>query len=350
MLLALSVIEDSEATDADERHVSLTRVLAEHEAAGASGIVRITLDGELLFESGFGSASCDADEPVSPNHLFMIGSITKEFTQLLAYVLEDKGVLSFDDRVDAHLLEFDGPIGAVTIRQLVDHTGRVPDLIDRNGQPVPYSVEYDYESVSREEMIARAEKAQLIEASDGEDVYSNLGYQLLAAIYESATGASYSDLLQRYVFNPAGMTDMGFWFDDGEPRVFANGCLAGGTHWGNPIDDEMWDAAGPSWNLVGAGGLLSTAESLGMFFDGLAAGLYFETPEQLERYKADRMVFSERRGQLVMGPAGSNGIFNAAAFWTDTDRFNVVLMTNRADHPAEGDLIRDVVRAVGDLR
>ena len=44
-----------------------------------------------------------------------------------------------------------------------------------------------------------------------------------------------------------------------------------------------------------------------------------------------------------MGPAGSNGIFNAVAFWTDSDRFAVILMTNRADHAAEGGLVQDIV-------
>ena len=54
------------------------------------------------------------------------------------------------------------------------------------------------------------------------------------------------------------------------------------------------------------------------------------------------MVESDKRGQRIMGSAGSNGIFNAVGYWADRDRFNLVLITNRADHPAEGELLREL--------
>ena len=97
---------------------------------------------------------------------------------------------------------------------------------------------------------------------------------------------------------------------------------------------------------MGAGGLLSTAESLASFFDGIRDGVYFDSLEQAEKYKADRMVYSESLGQQIMGPAGSNGIFNAVAFWAEQSDFSLVLMTNRADHPAEGGLFRDILDKV----
>ena len=76
-----------------------------------------------------------------------------------------------------------------------------------------------------------------------------------------------------------------FWFEDAADRDFADGCRSGGEHWGNPIDDRMWGETGPSWNLIGAGGLLSTAASLGKFFEGIGANVYFESSEQAEKYK-----------------------------------------------------------------
>ncbi len=328
----------------DERIVLLRERLSAVAAEGASGVLRVSYRGDLLFESGYGSASCVLDEPVTSAHVFMIGSITKEFTRVLAYVLEEDGVLSLDDTVADHLSDFKGPIGGVTLRQLLDHTGGLPDLIDERGQAVPYTVEYDYAPVARDELIARANVAELIFEPGRNEAYSNLGYQLLAAIYEVAAGERFADLLRRHVYEPAGMRDTDFWFADEITRPYADGCRANDVHWGNPVDDAMWSESGPSWNLIGAGGLLSTASSLAAFFEGIGVGAYFDSPEQAEKYKAQRMVFSKSRRQRVMGPAGSNGIFNAVAYWADDDRFSVVLMTNRADHPAEGGLFRDVVR------
>jgi CubicO group peptidase (beta-lactamase class C family) len=245
--------------------------------------------------------------------------------------------------VSDYLPEFRGEIGKVQLGQLLHHTGGLPDLINEVGQPVQYSVGYDYIHVDRDELLERAELAKLIFEPNEREEYSNLGFQLLAAVYEVVTGESYQSLLQQHIFEPAGMTDTGFWFDDGVKRQFVDGCRAGNSHWGNPIDDAMWDSTGPSWNLIGAGGLLSTAASLGLFFEGVGDGVYFQSPAQSEKYKDDRMVYSDSRKQRVMGPAGSNGIFNAVAFWADRSRFNIVLMTNRADHQAENKIFRDII-------
>ena len=336
---------DTAVPGTDARITEVTEHLTAAAGDGASGVVRITHGDKLLLESAFGSASCGEQEEVTREHVFMIGSITKEFTRVLGFVLEEKGLISFTDTVAEALPGFEGPIGQVTAQQLMDHTGGLPDIIDMNGRPIAYTVEYDYEPVSRDELVARAKLAELITRPGQAEQYSNLGYQLLAAIYEVATGESYPKLLRRYVFGPAGIKGAGFWFPDADERPFADGCRPDDEHWGNPIDDEMWGESGPSWNLMGAGGLLSTAESLGRFFEGIAGGVYFDNPEQLEKYKSSRMTYSRTRKQRVMGPAGSNGIFNAVAFWADADRFNVILMTNRADHPAEGELIRGVLRA-----
>ncbi|MDH3944479.1 MAG: beta-lactamase family protein [Anaerolineae bacterium] len=335
--------DEQAVTNLDAAVTSVSELLALASREGASGVLRIAFGGSVLLESGFGSSSCSENEEVTAEHIFMIGSITKEFTRLLGFVLEEKGAISLDDTVSEALPGFRGPIGRVTLRQLMDHTGGLPDIIDRGGQPIEYKVEYDYQPVTRDELIARAELVQLVAAPGGDRQYSNLGYQLLAAIYEVATSMTYPDLLRRHVYSVANMKDTDFWFQGSELKSFADGCRENDEYWGNPINEGMWGESGPSWNLIGAGGLLSTADSLGRFFDGIGSGAYFDDPEQLEKYKSSRMVFSKRRQQLIMGPAGSNGIFYAVAFWADADRFSVILMTNRADHPAEGGLIQDIL-------
>ena len=344
-LLASTVVSSAADSASEEQMVTrVTERLAAAEGEGASGILRITRNGAVLFESGFGSASCDSLEDITPAHLFMIGSITKEMTKVLGFVLEERGLLSFDKTVSDYLPGFGGQVGKVSVDRLLHHTGGVPDLIDEAGRPVPYSIDYDYMPVARDELLERAERARLVFEPGEREEYSNLGYQLLAAIYEEITGETFQALLQRYIFEPAGMEDTGYWFEDAADRHFVDGCRAGDVHWGNPIEDSMWDSSGPSWNLIGAGGLLSTAGSLGRFFEGIGDGVYFQSTSQSERFKDDRMVYSETREQRVMGSAGSNGIFNAAAFWAERSRFNVILITNRADHQGEARLFRDIVR------
>ncbi len=350
-LLALAV-PAADAVPADEPAAfpleDVDGLLEAWEGKGASGVVYISRDGSTLYEKGFGSASCDAAEAVTPDHVFMIGSITKVLTGLLAYVLAERGVLDLSDPVGRYLPSLaagvGGELGAVTLQQLIDHTGGLPDLIDSQGRPVPYRVEYDYEPVSRDELVARASRAKLEFEPGSQTRYSNLGYQLLAAIFEVASGRSYEELLRQHVYEPAGMDATDFTFADARAMVFADGCLPGGRRWGNPVDDGMWGAEGPSWNLKGAGGLLSTARSLARLFDGIGDSVYFESQPAGEAYRSARLRYSERRHQNVMGPAGSNGIFNAVAVWLDGDRTSFVLLTNRADHQAENGMLRELLQ------
>ncbi len=322
----------------------LDRLLENWTDAGASGIIYISRDSSTLYEKGFGSASCDGAEPVTAEHHFMIGSITKELTRLLGYVLAERGVLDLSHPVRRYLPELESDVGTVSLQQLIDHSSGLPDLIDARGRPVAYRVESDYEPVSRAELVARAARTELEYEPGSKSEYSNLGYQLLAAVYEIASGRSFEELLRLYIFEPASMEATGFTFEDAPAREFADGCLIDGTHWGNPIDDRMWGAEGPSWNLKGAGGLLSTAGSLARFFEGIGNGVYFESEAGSEAYRSARLQHSERRGQGVMGPAGSNGIFNAVAVWLDGDRMSFVLFTNRARHQAENGMLREVLR------
>lgn len=345
MAAVLAAVAQARADDG-QLTGQLEELLAVAAADGASGVLRIAQDGEVLFESGYGSASCDGQTPIRADHVFMIGSITKEFTRLLGYVLEERGMLSRDDQLGDWLPGFDDPLAQVTLQQVIDHTAGLPDLIDETGAPVGYSIEYDYLPVSRDELMARAQRVRPIHEPGTREEYSNLGYQLLAAIYEVATKETYPDLLRQYVYEPASMTATDFWFENRSPERFVDGCLSGDVRWGNPVADKMWGESGPSWNLIGAGGLLSTAASLGKFFEGIGEGVYFSSEEQSARYKTERMVFSERRQQLVMATAGSNGIFNAVAVWRDGDRVSIVLFSNRADHAGERQLIRQVAGIV----
>jgi len=329
-------------------HIAERLLVAENE--GASGFLYITQGEEVLYESGFGSASCSRIEEITPSHLFMIGSITKVLTGVLGFVLEEKRYLSFDKTVGDYLPGFHGDIGKVKIRQLLHHTGGLPDMIDALGQPVTdtYTIDFDYTPVNRDELIDRVELAKLRFEPGEKREYSNLGFQILAAIYEVVTGKSYQTLLQQYIFEPTGMTNTGYWFDDNVKRQFADGCQSGGSHWGNPIDESMWDSTGPSWNLIGAGGLLSTAESLGLFFQGIGDGVYFESATQSERYKDDRMGYLEKYEQRAVGMGGTNNIFSSIAFWADRSKFNFILMTNRTDHPAGGQLYQDLLQIFPD--
>lgn len=326
---------------------SLESYFTQIEREGAAGVVLVAVGDDARYRRGFGSAECDGEPAMTADHLVMMGSITKELTQLLTYVLAEEEKLAFDDPIGKYFPRLPERVAAITVRQVVDHTAGLPDLVDADGHPVPYTVEYDYIPVSRDEMIARAGKTELLFEPGEREEYSNLGYNLLGALLEIAGGETYEELLATRIFEPAGMAHTGYFFPDWAELPFADGCRRG-ARWGSPLVDGMWGEGGPSWNLKAAGGLLTTVDDLARWLGALGASRFLG-PEMHRKYLDERLVHSKLFDQRVMGPAGSNGIFNAVAYWAESSDLRVVVVTTRSDFQAERERIaRTVIRSAAE--
>ncbi len=279
------------ALPGDPVNEALDAYIDEIETEGAAGVVLVAQGDETRFRRGFGHADCAGKTPMTADHLVMMGSITKEFTQLLTYVLVQEDALAFQDPIGRYLKGLPPKMAAITVEQLLSHSAGLPDLIDERGRAVPYTVEYDYIRMSRVQLIERSAKAELIFAPGSREVYSNLGYNLLGGVLEIASGESYEELLASRIFDKAGMTETGYWYTDGRQRSFAQGCRQGGKRWGSPLLDGMWGPDGASWNLKAAGGLLTTVDDLVLWLGGLGDGRFLG-PEMQRRYLDERLVVS----------------------------------------------------------
>jgi CubicO group peptidase (beta-lactamase class C family) len=88
-----------------------------------------------------------------------------------------------------------------------------------------------------------------------------VGYSLLAAIIEEASGMSYEQFLAAELFAPAGMGDTGYVLPEWKPDRVAVEYDARGEPKDKPFD-RPWAEDGPYWNLRGNGGLLSTPRDM----------------------------------------------------------------------------------------
>ena len=119
----------------------------------------------------------------------------------------------------------------------------------------------DYERQTRGSMLAGALESELQARPGAEYAYSNVGYSVLAAIVEKASGIGYEEFLAKHLFAPAGMTQTGYVLPDWEPGQVAVEYDRQGRPHGRPLD-HPWASDGPYWNLRGNGGLLSTARDM----------------------------------------------------------------------------------------
>ncbi|WP_243056570.1 serine hydrolase [Nocardioides sp. SR21] len=210
--------------------------------AGSSGSFVTAVDGEIVTCEGWGGNDCDT--------VYDIGSVTKQFTAAAIVTLQSMGRLDVHDRIGRHLDGVPRDKRAITVEQLLTHTS---GLVGSLGG--------DYEPLSRDDLLREAFASELRSEPGSRYFYSNVGYSLLAAIIETASGEGYEQFLARHLFEPAGMTSTGYVLPDWDAADVAVEYDARGRTQGTPLD-HRWAADGPYWNLRGNGGILSTARDM----------------------------------------------------------------------------------------
>jgi CubicO group peptidase (beta-lactamase class C family) len=180
---------------------------------GAVGIFR---KGEVLHRKCYGFANLSTRAEIHPQSPFRLASLTKPFVAMAIMILEERGLLKYDDRITEYLPGFSTDRQAqITVRHLLTHTSGVADyeelfleagVIDAK---YPASSErgpsgYEPQLLETVELIAQ----QPLRFAPGDDwEYSNSGYVLLASIAERVSGVPLALFLREEVFEPLGMLD-----------------------------------------------------------------------------------------------------------------------------------------------
>jgi CubicO group peptidase (beta-lactamase class C family) len=166
--------------------------------------VGIMSEGKLIFASNHGFGNLETRTPVTPDTVFRIASVTKQFTAASILLLSERRQLSLDDRLSKFLPAFPNA-HRVTIRQLLNHTAGLKDYA---GVP-EYWMSRSLRETSTEEFvqfIAGLSPQFDFEPGTGYN-YSNSGYYLLGAVIEKVTGKPYGDFYKTELFDKAGMTN-----------------------------------------------------------------------------------------------------------------------------------------------
>ncbi|HEY2093341.1 MAG TPA: serine hydrolase domain-containing protein [Thermoanaerobaculia bacterium] len=294
---------------------------------GFAGAVLLENDGEVLLDKAYGAADRTGGRPVTTATGFDIGSLVKPFTATAILKLESRGKLRRSDSISRFFPSAPPDKTRITVQQLLEHTSGLPDIVDAASKPLGYTQDYDYEPVSRDEMVRRVLNAKLLSAPGEKSRYSNSGYSLLGAIIEIASGEPYEQFVRETIFEPAGMTRTGYLAPGWQRSDLAVGYLRN-ERWGTPLD-HRWLSDGPSWNLRANGGMLSTTADLAKWIHALAGETLLTAAEKKALF--DLYVHRNKRGARTMGAAGSNDVFDACYLWyVDENRLLVMLTSSDA--------------------
>jgi CubicO group peptidase (beta-lactamase class C family) len=147
-------------------------------------------------------ASLEHNIPITPDTVFDVASVSKQFTAFAIALLAKRGKLSLDDNVRKYvpeLPEFGKPI---TVRHLVHHTSGLRDygaLLIMTGWRMD-------NPVNTADFINIFSKQKGLNFAPGEKfTYSNTNYGLLGMIVERVSGRSFTDFMKTEVFAPLGM-------------------------------------------------------------------------------------------------------------------------------------------------
>jgi CubicO group peptidase (beta-lactamase class C family) len=214
--------------------------------ANFSGGLLIIKDGKKNFNKGYGLADKENKIPFTPSTLASMGSITKAFTAAAIMKLMEQGKLS----VDAPLKTFFPNIPAdkqnITIQQLLTHSAGFPEFL-KNDQG-------DYEKNDKAEFLKKAFSDSLIFKPGEKAIYSNVDMSILAIILEQVSGLDYEAYLEKYLFEPIGIKQIGYHYPTKANENIAIG-YQDGKLWGTHPQHFREAGGGPYWNLKGNGGL-----------------------------------------------------------------------------------------------
>lgn len=103
-------------------------LFADHVGEDRPGAaIAVVKDGRVAYSRGYGMANLEYQIPNTPQTIFHVASVSKQFTCFAVLLLADEGKLSLDDDVRAHLGWFPDLGHAITLRQLMHHTSGIRD-------------------------------------------------------------------------------------------------------------------------------------------------------------------------------------------------------------------------------
>lgn len=166
---------------------------------GPGLVVLIAKKGKTIYKEAFGKANLELNVPMSTNHVFQIGSMTKQFTAISILLLEEQGKLKLNDLVENYIPNY--PNGnKITIHHLLSHTAGLPDFTKFKGLREFAQTDHDASEV------VEFFKSDTLEFSPGSKFsYSNTNYVLLGYIIEITSGMKYKEYIDKNIFQKIGM-------------------------------------------------------------------------------------------------------------------------------------------------
>jgi D-alanyl-D-alanine carboxypeptidase len=245
-------------------------------AAGSPGAFALVSDrGGPGGTVSVGTGDVTTQAPIDPQGQFRVGSVTKNFTAVLALQLVAGHEVDLDAPAVGYLPSGVLPAGSpITVRQLLDHTSGLYDYSNDLpgilvGDTVTGYQQFRYSTYNPADLVAGAvaHGSQFTPGSAYQ--YSNTNFVVLGLLVEHVTGETFAQVLNERILQPLGMVHTRFVVpstDIGGPHAI--GYLTEDDR-SKPLFDATAQTASWIWT---AGAAISSTADLNRYWRALTAG------------------------------------------------------------------------------
>ena len=166
---------------------------------GPGGVFMVAQNGKTIYQKAFGKANLESDVDLSPDNVFQLGSMTKQFTAIAVLMLEEQNKLNVKEPVSKYIPDY--PLGSrITIHHLLTHTSGIKDFTKMK------SLQDIAQKDMTPKMMVDFFKNEPADFAPGEKFdYNNSGYVLLGYIIELVSGETYENFIKKHIFEKVGM-------------------------------------------------------------------------------------------------------------------------------------------------
>ncbi len=273
----------------------------------AGVMTMVVRQGKVAHWDTVGMRDVAAGDPLEPDDIFRIYSMTKPLTSVAVMILVEEGAVALDDPVSKFIPEFAGatvlseggervePARPMTVEHLLTHTsGLTYGFFGDSPVDRIYNQSGFFTQAEGLDDFARRVAALPLLASPGDRWNYSVSTDILGRVVEVASGQPFDAFLQARILDPLEMNDTAFVVPAGKRDRFA-------VHYARPDDTlQMIDSPvdgqytqPPRW-LSGGGGLTSTASDYIRFAqmllqDGTLGDVQILAPETVQAMRSNRL-------------------------------------------------------------